>query len=237
MRFLRNLILNIALYGSIFGMAFLMLPTLLLPRKQLLFFVHIWMNELEWVNTHIGGMKYRVTGWENLPEGACIVAPKHQSAWETIMLHRMFKDPAIILKKELLMFPLIGWFMTRSQMIPIDRKGRAAALAKMMRAAHRAADDGRRIVIFPQGTRVPVGVDAPYKSGIVGIYKELKLPIVPVALNSGLLWPKNSFFKKPGLITVEILPQIPAGLPREEMMTRLKDELETASNRLAKLSS
>jgi 1-acyl-sn-glycerol-3-phosphate acyltransferase len=233
MSWARSLAFNIALYGLTAVMCFVMIWALLLPRKKMLWVVHLWLRQIEWIERHIGGITYRVKGAENIPPGACIIAAKHQSAWETFKLHLIFGDPAIVLKKELLSIPIWGWYLSRSGMIPIDRKGRAKALMRMMEAAHRAANAGRKIVIFPQGTRVKAGTDAPYKSGIAALYQELKLPIVPMALNSGLLWPKNSFIKKPGLITVEFLPPIPAGLARNVMIERLKGELETASNKLS----
>lgn len=232
---LRSLILNIALYGTTAVMCFLMLWVLPLPRRQVLGVVHLWLRTVEWIERHIGGIRYRVLGREHVPKGGCIIASKHQSAWETFKLHLLFGDPAIVLKKELLDIPIWGWYLRRAGMIPIDRAGRAKALSVMMRAAHEAADAGRKIVIFPQGTRVMPGAQKPYKSGIVALYQELNLPIVPMALNSGLFWPKNGFIKKPGVITVEFLPPIPPGLPREEMRERLKAELEGASERLLRI--
>jgi 1-acyl-sn-glycerol-3-phosphate acyltransferase len=233
MKVLRALAFNLALYGTTAVMCFLMIWALLLPREKMLWVVHLWLRQIGWMERNIAGIHYRIVGSGYIPPGACIIAAKHQSAWETFKLHLIFGDPAIVLKKELLDIPIWGWYLRRSGMIPIDRKGRAKALAAMMDAAHRAAGMGRKIVIFPQGTRVKAGEEMPYKSGIAALYQELNLPIVPMALNSGLLWPKNSFMKLPGTITVEFLPGIPPGLPRAEMMERLKSELETASNRLA----
>jgi 1-acyl-sn-glycerol-3-phosphate acyltransferase len=232
MSWARSLAFNMALYGTTALMCFVMIWALLLPREKMLWVVHLWLRQIGWIERHIGGITYRVTGRENIPAGACIIAAKHQSAWETFKLHIILGDPAIVLKKELLSIPIWGWYLQRSGMIPIDRKGRARALAAMMEAAHLAADAGRKIVIFPQGTRITPGEDRPYKSGIAALYQELNVPIVPMALNSGLLWPKNSFMKKPGIITVEFLPPIPPGLPREQMMGRLRDELESATKRL-----
>jgi 1-acyl-sn-glycerol-3-phosphate acyltransferase len=148
----------------------------------------------------------------------------------------LFHDPAIVLKKELLRIPIWGWYLQRSGMIPIDRGGAAKALAGMMAAAHKAVAENRKIVIFPQGTRTAPGEQRPYKSGVAALYQELNLPVVPMALNSGLLWPKNSFMKKPGVITIEFLPPIAPGLARSEFMTRLKDALESAADQLTQLS-
>ena len=229
---LRSLALNIAIYGWTATLCFVLLWTLLLPRASMIAVVHFWLKGIAFFERHIGGITYRVIGREHVPQGAAIIASKHQSEWETFKLHLLFGDPAIVLKEELLDIPLWGWYARRAGMIPIDRGGRAKALTKMMLAAHKASDQGRKIVIFPQGTRIPPGEWRAYKSGVAALYQELNLPVVPMALNSGLFWPKNSFVKKPGTITIEFLPPIPPGLPRSEMMTRLKDVLETATNRL-----
>jgi len=232
MSWLRSLVFNSALFGSTAIMCFLLLWTLILPRRCILVVVHLWLNQITWIERYIGGITYRVIGQENIPEGPCIIAAKHQSAWETFKLHVLFYNPAIVLKKELLKIPVWGWYLNHSGVIPVDRAGRAHALTGMMAAAHKAVADKRKIVIFPQGTRVAVGEDKPYKSGIVALYLELKIPVVPMALNSGLLWPKNSFIKKPGVITIEFLPPIPPDLTRAEMMAQLKNKLEGATKRL-----
>lgn len=230
---LRSFLFNLALYGLTAVMCFLMIWALVLPRRQMLGVVHLWLRQVAWVEKHIGGITWRVTGREHVPKGACIIAAKHQSAWETFKLHILFHDPAIVLKKELLSIPIWGWYLRRSGMIPIDRAGKSKALSAMMKAAHAATDAGRKIVIFPQGTRVAPGVEKAYKSGVAALYQELNLPIVPMALNSGVFWPKNGFFKKPGTITVEFLPPVPPGLPRAAMMEKLRNGLEAASDRLA----
>jgi len=231
---LRSLALNMALYGWTAVLCFALLGTLVLPRRGMTAVVRSWLAQLAWIERHIGGITYRVIGREHVPLGSCIIASKHQSAWETFKLHLLFGDPAIVLKEELLDIPLWGWYVRRAGMIPIDRGGGAFALVRMMKAAHKAADEGRKIVIFPQGTRVAPGEQKSYKSGVAALYQELQLPVVPMALNSGLLWGKNSFIKKPGIITVEFLPLIPPGLPRDDMMTRLKEQLEGATERLIK---
>ena len=232
MIFLRSLVFNtlFVIWTSI--VCLLILWTFFMPYKTLLIFVRMWLRQITWMEKHIAGISYKVIGQDHVPEGACIIAAKHQSTWETFKLHMLFEDPAVVLKKELLDIPLWGRYLARSGMIPIDRSAGTKALAIMMNAAHKAADEKRKIIIFPQGTRIPPGEYRPYKSGVMALYKELNLPVIPMALNSGLCWPKNSFTKKPGEITIEFLPPIPAGLPREVFMPRLKEELETASNRL-----
>ena len=230
---LRSLAFNVALFGLTSVMCFLMLWTLLLPRRQMLSVAHLWLRQVAWIERNIGGIRWRIVGAQHIPAGACIIAAKHQSAWETFKLHLLFGDPAIVLKKELLSIPIWGWYLRRAGVIPIDRTARGKVLSGMTSAAHQAVAAGRKIVIFPHGTRTAPSATVPYKNGIARLYQELEIPVVPMALNSGLFWPRNSFVKKPGVITVEFLPPIPPHLPREVMMERLKHDLESASDRLA----
>jgi len=232
MIFLRSLIFNLILFGVTALMCVVMLPTLILPRRVFLMVVRAWLWMILIAERAVAGIRYKTVGRAHIPKGACIIAAKHQSAWETFKLHLLFGDPAIVLKKELLNIPIWGWYLRKSGVIPVDRAGRGRALNAMMSAAHKAADAGRKLVIFPQGTRIKVGEIKPYKSGVAALYKELDLPVVPMALNSGLFWPKRSFLKKPGTITIEFLPPIPPGLARAELMERLTSDLEGATNRL-----
>ena len=211
----------------------LLIWIVLLPKAQLVKIIGFWQSGVMWLAKVMVGIDYKIVGWENVPKGACIIAAKHQSAYETCMLHVLFGDPAIVLKKELTRIPIWGWYAKASGLIPIDRKGGVKALALMKKACDDAVKAGRKIVIFPQGTRIKPGVKKPYKVGVVALYQDLELPVVPVALNSGLFWPKDSWLKKSGTVTVEFLPPIPAGLSRSQMMRRLESDIETASNRLA----
>jgi 1-acyl-sn-glycerol-3-phosphate acyltransferase len=145
----------------------------------------------------------------------------------------VLRDPVFILKKELLAIPFFGWYARRAGMIGVDRKGGAAALKRMMADARAARDAGRPLVIFPEGTRTAPGAAARYQTGIAALYQMLNVPVVPVALNSGLFWARRAFVKQPGTITLEMLPPIAPGLPRDPFMRRLQDEIEGASKRLA----
>ena len=229
----RSLVFTSLAFFWTYFMCLALLWTLLLPRRVMYFSLLTWERSLVWLERHIMGIRYQVVGREYVPQGACIIAAKHQSAWETLKLHLLFDDPAIVLKQELLKVPVWGWYAKRSGMIPIDRGSGSKALVLMKKASHAAREAGRKIVIFPQGTRLAPGVKKPYKIGVAVLYDELKLPVVPMALNSGLFWPKNSLLKKPGLITIEFLPPIPPGLSRAEMMRELESRLEAASDRLA----
>jgi len=181
------------------------------------------------------GLDYRVEGLENLPKGRFMVASKHQSAWETLALHLIFPDPSIVLKKELLKLPILGRFIEKVGMVPIDRSGRASALKSMLIAARKWANIGRPIIIFPQGTRVTAGEKHNYHSGVFAVYRALKVPVVPVALNSGTFWSRKAFIKKPGIITVRVLSYIRPGMDRKEFMEKLEDVIETETELLEKI--
>jgi 1-acyl-sn-glycerol-3-phosphate acyltransferase len=173
-----------------------------------------------------------VRGRENLPEGACLVAAKHQSAWDTFALLPLFDDPAVVLKDELKFIPLYGWFCLKFEHILVKRDKGPSALKAMLRAARSRAAEGRQILIFPEGTRTAPGAAADYKPGVVALYEGLGIPCVPIALNSGVYWPRRTLIRHPGQIVVEILPPLPAGLPRAEFRQRLVDDIERASQRL-----
>jgi len=185
-----------------------------------------------WLLRAIVGTKLEVRGKDKLPDGACLVASKHQSAWETFALIPMFRDPALLMKRELFWIPFHGWFSKKFEMIPVDRDKGPSALRRMLREAKGRAAAGREIIIFPEGTRRAPGAPPDYKTGVVLLYDALSVPCVPVALNSGLFWPRRSLIRRPGTIIVEFLDPIPPGLPRAEFLARLTSAIETASVRL-----
>jgi 1-acyl-sn-glycerol-3-phosphate acyltransferase len=204
----------------------------LLPRQGVLKVALLWVNSVAWIERHVLGLDYRVIGAENKPKsGAYIVAAKHQSTFETTKLHLIFHDPAIVLKKELLKIPIWGRFLTTTGMIPIDRGAGRRAVGDMLTASQKAVAEGRPIVIFPQGTRVPAGEKRTYKSGVAALYQELGLPIVPLALNSGLFWPRSGM-KHGGTVTFSFLPPIQPGLEPEAALALLEERLESETDRL-----
>ena len=203
---------------------------LFVPRPNFLKHLMRYERGLGWLERHVLGLTYEVVG--ELPKGAALIAMKHQSLWETMKLHLLFHDPAIVLKKELLDVPLWGRYITLLDMIPIDRNAGAQAMAKMMEVTQRAKSNNRAIVIFPQGTRIPPGESKPYKSGIARLYAATNLPIVPVALNSGLFWPKKLFAQRGGKITIRVLEPIAPGLDPRHAMALLEERLEAASDAL-----
>jgi 1-acyl-sn-glycerol-3-phosphate acyltransferase len=178
------------------------------------------------------GTRIEVRGRDKLPAGAALVASKHQSAWDTMGLVPIFKDPALIMKAELMLIPFYGWFSRKFGMIAVRRESGPAAMRQLVRDARARADVGRHIVIFPEGTRRAPRAEPDYKPGVVLLYEALKVPCVPVALNSGLFWPRRQILKLPGTIIVEILDPLPVGLARKEFRERLEATIEAATARL-----
>lgn len=230
---IRSLLFNLAFFGWTTVMCLALLWMLAIPRRRMIEVVRWYLRTVYFLERTILGLDFEVRGREHLPaEGAFILAAKHQSAWETMKLHLILDDPAIILKRELIYVPIWGWYAAKAQMIPVDRGARGRAIRSVIAGAQRVIAHNRPIVIFPQGTRVLPGVHKAYRAGVGALYEELNLPIVPMALNSGIYWPRRSFLKRPGRIIVEILPPIPPGLPREFAMRDLETRLEAATDRL-----
>ncbi len=184
-----------------------------------------------WLLKVICGTRMEVRGAEKL-RGACLVVSKHQSAWDTFALIPIFRDPAIVLKEELKWIPFYGWFCLKFEHILVRRERAAVALKQMLADAKDRAAQGREVFIFPEGTRRPPGAEPDYKPGYVALYEGLGLPCYPVALNSGLYWPRRTLQRYPGTIIVEILDPIPPGLPRTEFRRRLENSIEAAADRL-----
>jgi 1-acyl-sn-glycerol-3-phosphate acyltransferase len=229
---IRSILFNIAFYLNLLVYMLAALPTLLMPRQIVLGAAKSWARTSLWLLRVICGIKVEFRGLEKLPQGAFLVAAKHQSAWETFALIPLFADPAFILKRELMWIPIFGWYNWRTEMIPVDRGARAQALAKMTERTCLELDRGRQIVMFPEGTRRAPGAEPKYKYGIAYLYAATGAFCVPVALNSGLYWPRRSFRRYPGTVRVEILDPIAPGLEQKVFMARLQAEIEAATARL-----
>jgi 1-acyl-sn-glycerol-3-phosphate acyltransferase len=180
----------------------------------------------------ICGTKLEVRGQENLPAGACLVVSKHQSAWDTFGLIQLFDDPAVVLKDELKWIPFYGWFCVKFEHILVKREKASAALKALIRDAKVRVAEGRQILIFPEGTRTAPGAPPDYKPGYIALYESLSVPAVPLALNSGVYWPRRRLWRYPGTIVVEFLPAIAPGLPRALFRSQLETALDAASARL-----
>jgi len=237
MIFLRSLLFNIVLYTWTIVLALAGLPLLLAGQKGSSFVGHVWGRVMLILLRLFCGLTYEVRGNPDLAQGPVLVAAKHQSMWDTIVLPVLLDTPCFVLKQELARLPMFGWYLRRAGMIAVDRDGGAKALKRMVAQAREAVAAGRPIVIFPEGTRVEPGRDAPYHPGVAALYSQLHVPVVPVALNSGLFWSRRSFLKKPGKIVIEFLPVIPPGLPRRQFLPELKEQIEKHSNALAKKPS
>src|SRR5271165_3118573 len=205
------------------------LPFLIAPRSATMRFGRFWAQGVLVLLRVIVGLDHEIRGLDRVPRGGCIVAMKHQSTWDTLILPIVLGDPACVLKRELLFVPFYGWYMARAGSIAIDRKAGAAALRRMVAAARPAAAEGRPVVIFPQGTRATPGERLPYQPGVAALYQALALPLVPAAVNSGLFWGRRSFLKRPGRIVLEFLDPIPPGRPRRRLMAELEQRIETAT--------
>lgn len=231
MKLLRSLAVQAAFYLTFTVFALIALPFLLAPRRALWWALTTWSNALRAV-LRLGGIRMEFRGLENLPPGGCIIACKHQSALETITMLGLFRNPTYVLKRELMWIPLFGWYASRAGMTPIDRAKRGEALKRLVASVKAAIAAGKQVVIYPEGTRRPVGAEPEYKGGIAILYREAKVPVVPVALNTGLFWPRNSLWRHPGTAVVEILPPIAPGLDMSSFQTRLVQTIEAASDRL-----
>ena len=232
--YLRSLLFNIGFYLSLLVHIVIALPTFLLPRRVLFAVAKSWIASTHWMLRVFCNIGIEFRGTHHLPNGPLLIAAKHQSAWETIGFLPLLRQPMYILKRELTWIPFFGWFLLKAKMIPVDRTAGGRALVKMAAIARRRIRDGegRQLIIFPEGTRRPVGAEPRYKSGVALIYADCGVPCVPVALNSGLFWPRRTFLRYPGTLIAEFLEPIPPGLPREVFQQRLQAAIETATAQL-----
>lgn len=226
MNVLRSALFAVIFYGWTVIAVLLSFPIGLLGTGAIRAWAKGWVGFHGWCARWLLGIRTKVEG--PLPQGSVLVAAKHQSMYETLELVRLLDEPAVVLKRELADIPLWGWVVRRYGVIPVDRSAGAAALRRMMRAAETARAEGRPIVIFPEGTRVEPGEMPPLQPGFAGLYRALGLPVVPVALDSGRLWGRNAFVKRPGVVTIGFQPEVPAGLSRRE----IEPAVHTAINAL-----
>ncbi|XBQ14862.1 MAG: lysophospholipid acyltransferase family protein [Oceanicaulis sp.] len=232
MNTLRSAIFVVFTYGLMVVLGILFSPALLGPRSWVKACFRFYLDLVFGALKLLCGVDYEVRGAEHMPKGGALVASKHQSMFETLAFWRILDDPAIILKKELSYLPFFGWYAMKLKNIAVDRGAGSKALKDMLRQARERASEGRQVVIFPQGTRLVPGAAEVYKPGVMGLYSAMKVPCVPVALNSGLYWPAHGITRKPGRIVVEFLPPIEPGLDKKRFMAELETRIETASDAL-----
>lgn len=231
---LRSIIFQFFFYlSNAFQMIFWTPVYFFLDRPTAWRIVRLWAKSHLWLQAWLIGSTYEFRGMENIPHGRpFLVASKHQSNWETYTTLLFFQDPSFILKRELMRVPLFGWYMAKMKVVPVDRGKRSEALASMARGASPQYREGRNIIIYPEGTRTRPGAEPKYKYGVVYLYDELKATVLPVALNSGVFWPKGSVSIYPGTIIMEFLPPIEPGLSREDFAKTLEGSIEGATTRL-----
>jgi 1-acyl-sn-glycerol-3-phosphate acyltransferase len=230
--FIRSLLFNAGFYLSLLVHMALAIPSFFLPRQVLISLAKSWSHSMVWMLRVFCNIHVEFRGRDKIPKGPLLVAAKHQSAFETIALLPLFRQPLFILKRELTWIPLFGMFLLKAQMIPVNRGAGARTLSKMTELARERVRGDRQLIIFPEGTRRPVGAEPRYKFGVAQVYVDCGVPALPVALNSGLFWPRRTFMRYPGTIVVEFLDVIPPGLSRDEFLARAQDVIETATDRL-----
>ena len=223
MALLRSTLFALVFYPGTVLAVLLAFPCALIGREQLIRVTIAWARFHRWCARWLVGVRTRIEG--QAPPGAVLVAAKHQSMFETIEMLLLVERPAVVLKRELADIPGWGWVARRYGVIPVDRTGGAAALRRMLKAGRDAVEEGRPIAIFPEGTRVPIGEQPPLQAGFAGLYRALGVAVVPIALDSGRLWPRDSFVKKPGVVTIRFGAPIPPGLSRQEVEARVHEAI------------
>ena len=232
MRFLRSLAFNTTAFTWTFALLFLYIPLLLLSRTVILRATHLWASGIFALQRSILHLDFEFRGVNKLPSGPCIIASAHQSAWDTIAFHAVINDPAFVLKRELYRVPMFGSYARRLDMIAIDRLGSAGQTRRMIRAVSQRLFEGRKVIIFPGGTRSAPDDVVPLKSGITALYRFCDAPVVPVSLNSGHFWGRRSFLKKRGCILVEFQEPIYPGLDRAAFNTLLFNRIHDGNRKL-----
>lgn len=232
MTLLRSLVFQLYLYGLTVGLVLLHVPAMFMDDRHMRRGFRLWGRAGTWGMERIAGIRLEVRGREHVARGGLLIASKHQSMLETMAYFGILHDPAIILKKELTLIPLVGPVVRKAGLIVVDRKGGGRAVLKMTRDAADRLDHGRDVLIFPEGHRMPVDGEPHYKRGIWTLYRETGRACVPAALNSGLFWPRRSLIRHPGTCVIEFLPPIPPGLEEAEFRSRLETATEQAVARL-----
>lgn len=233
MLYVRSFLFNTAFYVNLIVQMIFWTPFYFLAPRHLAWFVpKFWSRSSMWLLRAIAGTRSEITGMENLPDGPYILAPKHQSFWDTIAFLPYIRDPLYILKRELRWIPFFGWYIAKMRMVPVDRGKKSKALKEVIVRTRAEMRENRQLIIYPEGTRRAPGAEPSYKWGIVELYSQLDLPVVPVAHQAGLYWPRRKFLRHPGTIRARFLPPIPPGLGKEEFLDRLILETETACDEI-----
>lgn len=217
--------LNTALMMIVFSPIYFLAPrSYIIPKA--------WASASSWLMKTVVGATFEIEGLEHLPKTAAIIAPKHESAWDTFMLMPWIADPVYILKRELLWIPLFGWYMMKQRLIPVNREAKGRNMVDVLKRTSAELETGRQLIIYPEGTRRPPGAAPVYKNGIARLYRALGVPVVPIVMHPGLFWPKNALARYPGHFKIRILPPIQPGLGQGEFQETLIARMEEASDAL-----
>jgi 1-acyl-sn-glycerol-3-phosphate acyltransferase len=231
MKLLRSLLFVIWLYGSMAVIGIALLPWVAADDTYVWVGLRTWTRTILWGLRWIVGATVTIEGLENVPQGAALIASKHQAMLDTLVPSLIFKEPVFIFKRELGNTPILGLYLNRNQ-IPVDRGGYASALKSIVRGAREATAKNRQVLIFPEGTRQDLDAPPDYKSGIAAMYKDLAIPVTPIALSTGLIWKPKGVMRMPGTAVIKVLAPIPPGLSRDEFMKELESRIETESQAL-----
>lgn len=229
---LRLVVFRTWVYGSMVVLGLLFAPSVFLPRQAALFGIRLWTRGVRGALRLIYGVRTEIRGMEHAPQGAAIVASKHQSLYDTIIGFLFLSDHTTVMKRELLRAPVFGQYAMKVGVVPVDRGAGAKALRAMTAAVAAQFAEGRQVLIYPEGTRTEPGAPPDYKPGVYAIYKATGAVCAPMATNSGVFWPGGGRTIRPGAIVYDIRPSLPAGLDRKTFMTRLQDAIEPASDAL-----
>ncbi|MEP1144594.1 MAG: 1-acyl-sn-glycerol-3-phosphate acyltransferase [Henriciella sp.] len=234
MNAIRSFLYAVWLYGWMAILAILALPTLLLPRAAVLWFIRLYARLVVLGLKWICGVQVEFRGQEHVSGGPVLIAGKHQAMLDVFVPFLVFDDPVLVMKKELLWYPGLGWYALKTRMLAIDRLGGAKTMKKMLAAAEqRVNGETRQMLIYPEGTRALPGATPDYKpAGVRAFYKSLGVPMVPFATNSGLCWPAHGMVRTPGKVVYEVLPPIDPDLNPKAMLKELERHLEAGSERL-----
>jgi 1-acyl-sn-glycerol-3-phosphate acyltransferase len=232
MLILRSFLFNAAFYFTLVAWMIACLPSFLVPRRLFMPVMRHWARASLWLLRVIVGTKVEFRGREHIPPGPLLVACKHQSTWDTFALLTVFDDPAYILKQELMWIPLFGWYAWKGGQVPVDRAKGTTALRNLRKRVQVEVAERRQVIIFPEGTRRAPSAPPDYKVGVVLLHQAMGVPCLPVALNSGLYWPRRKWIRMPGTIIVEFLKPLPADMPRGALLATLQARIEEASDRL-----
>lgn len=230
LQWLRSLLFNVQMYLAMAVIGLALFPWALVSRRGARVGCKAFCGYVRWSAGWMVGLRTEIRGTP--PTGEVLIAAKHQSFLDIIMIFSAVPAGKFIMKRELLWTPILGQYAVRIGCIPVNRGKRGAAIKKMIDDVARGSAQSGQLIIYPQGTRVAPGVAAPYKIGSGAIYAALGQDCVPVATNVGVFWPRRGILRKPGVAVVEFLPVITAGISRAEFMARLESEIESASGAL-----